>query len=129
MSEENVETVKAIFRGWDEDGTEGMLRFFHEGIIYRPIDEIEAVRGHDAVREYFKRWMEPWDSFHVEPSEFLTTGAYVLNGTVVQGRGRRSGVDVEWVYWQVWLFDGGRAAQWNEYQHRVEALEAVGLSE
>ncbi len=50
MSQENVEVVKRIFRGWDEEGVEGMLPFFHEDIEYRPVEEGGAVHGHDALR-------------------------------------------------------------------------------
>ena len=53
MSQENVELVKAIFRGWDEAGVDGMLPFLHEDIEYLPIEERGSVHGHDALRRYF----------------------------------------------------------------------------
>ena len=43
--------------------------------------------------------------------------------------GRGSGVEVEMEYWQVWLFRDGKAARWEEYLDRQEALEAAGLKE
>jgi ketosteroid isomerase-like protein len=31
--------------------------------------------------------------------------------------------------WQVWRFHDGKAARWEEYPDRQEALQAAGLSE
>ncbi|MDX6233667.1 MAG: hypothetical protein QOH68_2727, partial [Nocardioidaceae bacterium] len=39
MSQENVEVVRAIFRGWNERGVEGMLPFFQQDIEYSPMEE------------------------------------------------------------------------------------------
>ena len=129
MSQENVEVVKRIFRGWDEEGVEGMLPFFHEDIEYRPVEEGGAVHGHDALRRYFVRWMEPWEEFHVGPTEFQHTEDSVFNGIEMKGRGRGSGVETTQESWQVWRFREARAYRWEEYVDRTEALEAVGLRE
>jgi ketosteroid isomerase-like protein len=104
MSQENVEVVKRIFRGWDEEGVEGMLPFFHEDIEYRPVEEGGAVHGHDALRRYFVRWMEPWEEFHVGPTEFQHTEDSVFNGIEMKARGRGSGVETTQESWQVWRF-------------------------
>jgi hypothetical protein len=95
MSQENVEVVKRIFRGWDEEGVEGMLPFFHEDIEYRPVEEGGAVHGHDALRRYFVRWMEPWEEFHVGPTEFQHTEDSVFKWHRDEGSGtwQRSGDD------------------------------------
>jgi ketosteroid isomerase-like protein len=129
MSEENVEIVKSIFRGWDEAGVDGMLPFFHEDIEYLPFEEGGAIHGHDALRRYFERWMEPWEEFHVGATEFRHSGDSVFNGVDMKGRGRGSGVETTMESWQVWRFREGRATRWEEYLNRAEALEAVGLRE
>ena len=129
MSQENVEIVRNIFRGWDEAGVDGMLPFFHEDIEYRPYEEGAAIHGHSALRRYFDRWMEPWQEFHVEPTEFQHSADSVFNGVKMHGLGRGSGVRTEMESWQVWRFDTGKVTRWEEYLDRAEALEAVGLSE
>ena len=129
MSQANIEVVKAVFRGWDEAGVEGMLPLFREDIEYLPTEEGGAIQGHDALRRYFERWMEPWEEFHVRPTEFLDKDDYVFNGVVMKGRGRGSGVETKLESWQVWLLRDGKAARWEEYVDRREALEAAGLRE
>jgi len=129
MSQENVEIVRAIFRGWNDAGVEGMLPFCHEEFEYLPAEEGGSVHGHDALRRYFERWSEAWDNFDFGPTEFLDAGDYVFVGVALNGRGRGSGVEVRMEGWQVWLIRGERAARCEEYLDRAEALEAVGLSE
>ena len=129
MSQENVEIVKAVFRGLDDAGVDGMLPFLHEEFEYCPAEERGSVHGHDGLRRYFRRWMEAWDEFHLRPMEFLDAGDYVFVGAALNGRGRGSGVEVRMEGWQVWLIRGERAARCEEYLDRAEALAAVGLSE
>jgi len=129
MSQENVEIVKAVFRGLDDAGVDGMLPFLHEEFEYFPAEERGSVHGHDGLRRYFRRWMEAWDEFHLRPTEFLDAGDHVFVGAALNGRGRGSGVEVRMEGWQVWLIRGERAARCEEYSDRAEALEAVGLPE
>ena len=129
MSQENVEIVKAVFRGLDDAGVDGMLPFLHEEFEYFPAEERGSVHGHDGLRRYFRRWMEAWDEFHLRPTEFLDAGDHVFVGAALNGRGRGSGVEVRMEGWSVWLIRGERAARCEEYSDRAEALEAVGLSE
>jgi ketosteroid isomerase-like protein len=129
MSQENVEAVVGLVRGWNEAGLDGMLPFFHEDIEYRPIEERGAVHGHDGLRRYFERWMESWEVLTIALTEIASADDLVFNGLTVDGRGRGSGADVTMKYWQVWHFRDRRATRWEEYLDRAEALEAVGLSE
>lgn len=129
MSQAHVEVVRSIFRGWEATGVEGMLRFFHEDIEYLPMEEGGAIHGHDGLRRYFERWMEPWEEFHVGPTEFEHSGDSVFNGVEMKARGRESGVETGMEYWQVWRFRDGRATRWEEYLDRSEALTALGRGE
>jgi ketosteroid isomerase-like protein len=127
MSQENVELVRAVFRGWNAAGVDGMLPFLHEDFEYLPYEEGASVQGHDALRRYFERWMESWDEFHLEPTEFLDAGDHVVIGGTMHGRGRGSGVEVAMEFWQVWRIRDDRAARCEEYPERTEALDAGGL--
>ena len=129
MSQQNVDLIKAVFRGWNESGVEGILPFFHTDIEYLPMEEDGIVHGHDELRRYYERWLEPWEEFEVGSTEFKDAGDYVFNGATLRGRGRGSGVEVAMEYWQVWLIRGDKAARWEEYLDRAEALKAAGLSE
>src|SRR3954447_6026031 len=129
MSQENVEIVRAIFRGWNDAGGKGMLPCCDEEVEYMPAEEGGSVHGHDALRRYFERWSEAWDNFDFGPTEFLDAGDYVFVGIALNGRGRGSGGAVKREGWQVWRVRGERAVGGEEYAERAGAREAVGLSE
>jgi len=128
MTQDNIDLIKAVFRAWDESGVEGIVEFFHDDIEYFPMEEGDVIRGHDAMRRYYERWLEAWEEFEIGPTEFLATGDRVFNGIELEGRGRGSGVEVAMEYWQVWLIRDGKAARWEEFLDRGEALKAAGLS-
>ena len=128
MSQENVEIVKNAYRGLDERGLDGLLEFIHEDIEYLPVEESGAVRRHNGMRRYLERWLDAWDEFRVEPTEFRESGDDVAVAFAMNGRGRGSGVEVTREGWQVWHFRDGKGARIEEYVDRAEALEAVGLS-
>jgi ketosteroid isomerase-like protein len=100
MSQENVEVIRAVFRGWK----------------------------HDALRRYWERFLEAWDGFDMGLTEFLDAGDHVFNGLAINGRGRDSGAEVAMEFWQVWFIRGDRAARCEEYLDRSGALEAAGLT-
>ena len=129
MSQENVAIIKAVFRGLDDAGVDGMLPFLHEEFEYFPAEEGGSVHGHDGLRRYFQRWMEAWDEFHLGPTEFLDAGDYVFVGAALNGRGRGSGVEVRMEGWSLWLIRGERAARCEEYSDRADGLKAAGLLE
>jgi hypothetical protein len=106
-----------------------MLPFFHEDIEYLPREEGGAIRGHPGLRRYFERWMEPWEEFRIDLSEPRPCGDSVFNACDMTARGRTSGVGTTMKSWQVWRFVDGKAARWEEYLDRTDALQAVGLAE
>ena len=94
MSQENVEIVKAQLRGFSGEGLDAFLAFFDEDIEYLPVGEAATLRGFDAVRRYFENWVETWEEFRAEPTEFLDSGDCVIAGEALRGRGNLSGVEV-----------------------------------
>ena len=129
MSQENVEIVKKAYRRLGERGVDSFLDFIHEDVEYLPVEESGAVHGHEALRRYFVRWMEPWEEFHVRPTEFRESNEDVFIAFAMNGRGRGSGVEVAREGFRIWHFRDGRGARIEEYVDRAEALEAAGLSE
>ena len=106
------------------------MEFFHEDVEYLPFEESVAIHGLDAVRLYFEGWLDTWDSFQAEPTEFLARGDHVVVvGEAFKGRGKESGVEVTMQSWSVSLLRDDQIVRRDEFQDRAEALEAAGLSE
>jgi hypothetical protein len=53
-----------------------------------PFEESETLHGLDAVRRYFEGWLDTWDPFQVESTEFLARGDHVVAGEAFKGGAR-----------------------------------------
>ena len=86
--------------------------------------------GHDGVRQFFREWLEPFESFYAQPEDFIDAGEAVVVRCRQGGRGKHSGVEVEMPpYWQVYRLRDGRAVRIEVYDDQGEALKAVDLEE
>ncbi len=59
----------------------------------------------------------------------MDSGACVIAGEALRGRGDLSGVEVAMEFWSVSRLRDGKVIRRDEYLDRNEALEAAGLSE
>jgi ketosteroid isomerase-like protein len=131
MSQENVEIVKAaidaVNRGdWDaafQDAAPGFEQDFS-----RALGPWRGVFGLDQVQRIWEEFAASWESFRIEPHEFIEVGDHV----VVPGTGHmvgRDGIEVEARLTPVWTIRNGAIERVTMYQERQDALEALGLSE
>ena len=129
MSQEIPERWRLLYFAVTSGDLDGIMEFFHDDVEYLPFEESEAIQGLDAVRRYFEGWLDTWDSFQAEPTEFLARGDHVVVGEAYKGRGKDSGVEVAMQSWSVSLLRDGKIVRRDEFLDRAEALEAAGLSE
>jgi hypothetical protein len=98
------------------DARHGMNPFGHGGLW----------RGKDEWWEFWRDWLETWEDFDYETSNFEAVGDHVLMDLLIRGRGRGSGVPVEWAQTQIWTFREGKVVQLRPgYESRAAALEAL----
>jgi ketosteroid isomerase-like protein len=72
---------------------------------------------------------EAWDEFRLEAEEYFAAGEGVVAFVRAVGRGRGSGVEVDFrSAWLMTLRDG-RVVRARLYRDRTKALEAAGLAE
>jgi len=132
MSEENVEVVRQMIALNNARDFDGVLDFMAVDIECFPADdqpESESFRGREAFAAYYKEWLETFDEYVIEPSEYLDRGEYVILVGRVVGRGRLSQAQVSdedaWLY----RFRRGKVVEYRECGTKARALEAAGLSE
>ena len=82
-----------------------------------------------GVREFFRRWVGPFDDWSYEFGNVIDAGDSVVVRVHQWGRGKGSGVTVESEFWQVWTIRNGKVVRWRAYATEAGALEAVGLRE
>lgn len=92
------------------------------------VPDAGTYRGPDGFREWIADWAQAWESFVIQPEEYLAAADKVVAVVRVSARGKGSGVPVERLDGMVWTVRGGKAVRLDYYGSRAEALESVGLS-
>ena len=133
MSEENVETVRRWWAGFNQEGLPPFDLCDERIEIRNPegFPNTGPYYGHEGVRQWASDAWEVVEGVRVEPEEVLevgdrTTVVVVLRTT---GRMRHTGIpaNVQWA--AVFTMRDGKLFHAQGYLSKAEALEAVGLSE
>jgi hypothetical protein len=79
-------------------------------------------RGWDGFLEFWRNWLEPWESYAVEFTRWEEVAATVLFRLDIQAQGRGSGVDVRDAITQAWTLPEGKVTRLGMYARRRTAL-------
>ena len=136
MSQENVETVRAVFAAWNAGDMEALLADVHPELVYHPrADEPDPSPhvGRDAFERLVRGFVDSFSEVTLEVLELIDVGDHVIASTVLHvvlhGQESASGAGVRDTYVFVYKLRDGLAVEAWEYRTKEEALEAVGLSE
>jgi ketosteroid isomerase-like protein len=130
MSQENVEIVRRAF-AYEIHGVGDRAvaeEIFHPDVVLNPVDE-GPFRGRDAMRDDIERWASVFEDLRVTVEEIIDAGDQVVVVAHHKGRGRRSGVEVDTRFYEVYTLHAGKISRVDEFNERAEALEAAGLAE
>jgi ketosteroid isomerase-like protein len=133
MSQENVEVVRRtvsalaagdwqeVFETWDPHIE---WHFERDAVISGPH------RGRDEVRAALSSFMTEWEDFAVEIEELIAADdERVVMLVHLSGRGRGSGLPLDFREANIFTIRGGRIVNVEEYFDREQALLAAGLRE
>jgi ketosteroid isomerase-like protein len=95
---DQVQLVRDGIDAWNRGDWEAALDRLHEDIEWRisqPLFDMPVLsHGHDGVREFWRRWAEPWEQLHVEPERMVPIEGGVAAFVRWRARGR-DGVEVD----------------------------------
>ena len=145
MSQENLEKARQMFalfrsrdasaeRGFGEVDVAKAIELFHPDFeldtTRAPMTDLQGrFRGLSDVMEFWRRWLEAWDSIEFE-AELTDAGDRVFVEVKQRMRGKGSGVEVPFPpSWHVITLREGRIIGQALFLDEGEALEAAGLSE
>jgi ketosteroid isomerase-like protein len=132
MSEENVEIVRRCYGFWTDRDFTPLPELAHPDVVIdlsRNVFNPGVHRGLDGFRHMIEQVDEMWDSFQIEPEEFIDAGDNVFVASRISGRGR-GGVEAEMRAFAIWTLREGKVSLFRGgYRDRAEALEAAGLRE
>jgi ketosteroid isomerase-like protein len=131
MSEENVEIVRRCCEAFDRGDYVEALNALHPDISYEltHFPDGQVYRGHEGVREAFRRWLGTWEDYRQTREEIIDAGESVVVATREFGRGKRSGLHLDRLTFGVWTLKEGKVVRIQFRATKAEALQAVGLSE
>jgi ketosteroid isomerase-like protein len=134
MSQANVEMVERVL-GEAQHHPAALWEVLDDEVLWEVSDlDIPDVgasewRGPAGVREFFRRWVGPFDEWGYEVREVIDAGDSVVAHVHQWGRGKGSGARVESRFWQVWTIRDGKIVRGSHHSERADALEASGLGE
>ncbi len=135
MSEENVEILRVIMDAQARRDWPAVFAHYHPEIEWDQsrnrlaFDLPPISRGHDAIRDWFRRSGDAFDLAEYEQQELIDAGDQVVQFFRIRARGRASGIELEGPLAQVWTLSDGLVVRVEFFEDRAEALEAAGLSE
>ena len=83
-------------------------------------------RGLNGIRDFFRDWLATWEDYDSEIEGLVDAGDHVVAFMHEWGRGRQSGVPLEFRQAHVWTVRDGKLLRLRVYTSREEALRAVG---
>jgi ketosteroid isomerase-like protein len=133
MSQENVELVRLGF----ESLQRGDLALFEQWttpdlLIVQPpeVPDAKIYEGPAAVAEAWQDWPDQWEDFRLDLIEVIdVSDDVVVSVTRHRGRGRESGIEMDFKVFYVHSLRGGKLARLEMFFSREQALQAVGLAE
>ena len=133
MSKKNVEIARRVLNAPEHEGVEALFALYDPQIVWDqragPIELVGVYHGHEGVREFWRQWLESFESQKAHPEEFIDAGNKVVVGMRIVGRGKASGIDVEMPRWTVMTFENALVTGIEVFESKAEALRAAGLQE
>ncbi len=128
--EEMIAALRRFHDAFNRGDFEAVVQMVHPDIEVVRQGGISSIKGIAALRE----WMEPdaIEEERIEPLEFRVKGDKVFVRVHVTGRGAGSGIEIDFVIYNVFtLDDHGLVKEVQAFlpHEEAEALEAAGLSE
>lgn len=130
MSREHVELALSLYRAGERRDASAFasldehVRWDMRGLGMP--DLARVYRGRAEVARFWTDWLAAWENIEFLEFRPEDRGEHVIVEVVQRVRGRASGAEVTFHYWQTFSFQHGRLTASHMADTRDGALEAVG---
>ena len=127
---ENERLIRHGYDAWNRGDWTSMEALLAPDFEVDATDRVlnpDRYEGIEGFRRLAGEMSEVWDSWEVEPVEFLENGERVFVEHRVRARGKGSGIEVVQTYWSVWTFRDGRGTRLALHVDRERALADAGI--
>jgi ketosteroid isomerase-like protein len=130
MSDANVELARAAIEAFNRGDLEWLLERVDDDFVFdwtRSRGPLAGIyRGRDGLTEFLREQWETFESFVIEPSDFIDRGRHVVVPNTVHVQGR-NGIEASAATNHVFTLEpDGRVSRVTMYQQLDEALAATG---
>jgi ketosteroid isomerase-like protein len=128
---ENERLLRQGYDAWNGGDWATMEAFLAPEFEVDATDRVlnpDIYEGIEGFRRLAGEMSEVWDTWEVEPLEFLENGERAFVEHMVRARGKGSGVVVEQLYWSVWILREGKAVRLALHGDRERALADAGIT-
>ena len=128
---ENERLIRHGYDAWNRGDWTSMEALLAPDFEVDATDRVlnpDRYEGIEGFRRLAGEMSEVWDSWEVEPVEFLENGERVFVEHRVRARGMGSGIEVEQIYWSVWTVRDGKGARLALHVDRERALADAGIT-
>jgi ketosteroid isomerase-like protein len=128
--EENVEVIRAGYDAINREGPDAARQFMDPGIVLEmPEGLIDAgsYHGREALMRVWHAYFDEFDEFRWEVERLFGIDDRVFLRVRERGRGRQSGVEVDWQRWWVYTLRDGLIVRAKFYPDEAAAFDAIGV--
>jgi ketosteroid isomerase-like protein len=134
MSKENVEIVRRVTEAFAAGDMTTVFEWVAPEIEWdfsnaQTWVEEPVYRGYDGIMEFFGKWTGEWEDYRFEFEEVIDAGDKAVVVVRDEGTSKSAGIKLERRHAEVWTLRDGRVVGIEPFDHKHQALEAVGLSE
>jgi ketosteroid isomerase-like protein len=131
MSDERVETVRAIYEAWGKGDFRAGTELYDPEILLvqdEGFPERGSYVGMEGVGRYMRTFLDAWEQVTIEADELTGAGDSVVAAVTQRGVGQGSAAETDFSYFQVWTFRGDKVIRLDVIRERDAAFAAAGLS-
>jgi ketosteroid isomerase-like protein len=133
----NLDLVRSIYAAWERGDFSSTDWAFDPEVEFARLgrpdfaigEQLGEWRGLGEMRVALLDWMRSWENIRIEAERVDDLGDRVLVLSRQSGRGKRSGVPLDFEYGDIFTIRNGKIVRWELYLERADALAAAALSE
>jgi uncharacterized protein len=134
MSQENVKIVRRVTGAFSAGDMDTVFEWVAPEIEWdfsnaQTWVEEPVYRGYDGIMKFFAKWIGEWEDYRFEFEEVIDAGDKVVVVVRDEGRSKGVGIKLERRHAEIWTIRDRRVVKIEPFDHKHQALEAVGLSE
>jgi ketosteroid isomerase-like protein len=127
---ENEQLIRQGYDAWNRGDWERMEELFVPEFEVDATDRVlnpDRYLGIEGFRRMADEMWEVWDSWLIEPEEFIERGDVMFVRHQIHARGKGSGLELQQTYWSVWTIRDGLAEKLALFVNEDHARTAAGL--